>query len=99
MDKYRFHPRFMQAVIALGCVAIGVSLYYWQMTQPVTPVLVLALAAMTASSVFHVPVPGGLGRVSLLAPFFLLALLLLGGEAAILFAAVASAGLSLRRGP
>ncbi|HYG79077.1 MAG TPA: EAL domain-containing protein [Pyrinomonadaceae bacterium] len=98
MDKYRFNRTFMQAVIALGCAAVGVSLYYWQMAQPVTPVLVLALAAMAASSVFHVPVPGGLGRVSLLDTFVLLALLLFGGEAAILFAAVAAAGLSVRRG-
>ncbi|HWT03921.1 MAG TPA: EAL domain-containing protein [Pyrinomonadaceae bacterium] len=98
MDKYRFNQKFMQAVIALGCAAVGVSLYYWQMAQPVTPVLVLALSAMAASSVFSFPVPGGLGRVFLLDTFVLLALLLFGGEAAILFAAVTSAGLSARRG-
>ena len=98
MDKSRFHPKFMQAVIALGCAAVGVSLYYWQMGQPVTPVLVLVLAAMAASSVFFVPVPGGLGRVSLLDSFALLALLLFGGESAVLFATVTSAGFSARQG-
>ncbi|HJU55042.1 MAG TPA: EAL domain-containing protein [Pyrinomonadaceae bacterium] len=98
MDKYRFNQTFMQAVIALGCAAVGVSLYYWQRSQPVTPILVLALAAMTTSFVYSVPVPGGLGRVSLLDTFVLLALLLFGGESAILFAAVSSASLSARHG-
>ena len=98
MDKYRFHPKFMQGGIALGSAAVLVSLYNWQAAQSATPVLVLALTAMAASSFFTIPVAGGLGRVSLLDCFVLLALLLFGGESAVLFAAVASAGLSVRHG-
>lgn len=98
MDKHRFHHKFMQSVIALGCAAILFTLYKWQLTQPVTPVLILALTAMAACSFYSFPIPGGLGRISLLDSFVLLALLLFGGEAAILFAVLTSLSLSLKSG-
>ncbi|MDT4897628.1 MAG: hypothetical protein QOH25_2705 [Acidobacteriota bacterium] len=98
MDKYRFHQKFMQSVVALGSAAVLFALYQWQLSQPVTPVLVLALTAMMVCSLYSFPIPGGLGRISLLDSFVLLALLLFGGEAAILFGALTSLSLSLKSG-
>jgi diguanylate cyclase (GGDEF)-like protein/PAS domain S-box-containing protein len=98
MDKYRFHQKFMQAVIALGCAAALFTLSRWSLGQPVTPVLILALMAMATCSRYSITLSGGLGQLSLLNSFVLLALLLFGGEAAILFAAVTSVCLSVRQG-
>ena len=98
MDNYRFHSRFMQAVIALGCAAILASLYRWQLEQPIAPILILALPALAVCSRYLIPIPGKLGRISLLNSFVLLALLLFGGEATILFAALTSLSLSLHIG-
>ena len=98
MDKYRFHQKFMQSVIALGSAAVLLTLYQWRLSQPVTPVLILALTAMAACSLYSFTIPGGLGRISLLDSFVLLSFLLFGGEAAILFGALTSLSLSLRNG-
>ncbi|MDT4952212.1 MAG: hypothetical protein QOJ02_350 [Acidobacteriota bacterium] len=98
MDKYRFHQKFTQLVIALGGAAILFTLYRWQLAQPVTPVLILTLTAMTACSFYSFAIPGGIGRISLLDSFVLLTLLLFGGESAILFGALTSLSLSLRSG-
>jgi diguanylate cyclase (GGDEF)-like protein/PAS domain S-box-containing protein len=98
MDNYRFHQKFMQAVIALGGAAILFTLYRWQLAQPVTPVLVLAMTAIATCSRYSVPIPGGLGQISLLDSFVLLALLLFGGDAAVLFGALTSLCLSLQVG-
>jgi diguanylate cyclase (GGDEF)-like protein/PAS domain S-box-containing protein len=96
MDNYRFHPKFMQAVIAMGAAAVLFSLYNWQPAESATPVLALALTAMATCSFFSAPVVGGPGRVSLLSSFVLLTLLLFGGESAVILAFVASAGFSVR---
>jgi diguanylate cyclase (GGDEF)-like protein/PAS domain S-box-containing protein len=53
---------------------------------------------MVACSLYSFPIPGGLGRITLLDSCVLLALLILGGEAAILCGAVISLSLSLRSG-
>jgi diguanylate cyclase (GGDEF)-like protein/PAS domain S-box-containing protein len=98
MDNYRFHRKFMQAVIALGGGALLFTLYRWQLAQHVTPILILALTAIATCSRYFVPIPGGLGQISLLDSFVLLALLLFGGDAAILFGALTSLCLSLRSG-
>jgi diguanylate cyclase (GGDEF)-like protein/PAS domain S-box-containing protein len=98
MDKYRFHQKFMQSVIALGCATVLFTLYQWQLSQPVTPVLILVMTAMVACSFYSFPIPGGLGQISLLDSFIVLALLLFGGEAAILFGALTSLCLSARSG-
>lgn len=98
MDNYRFNGKFMQLVVALGGAAILFSLYRWQLAQPVMPVLVLAVTAIMTCSRCSVPVLGGRSRVYLLDSFVLLALLLFGGEAAILLAALASMSLSLQIG-
>ena len=96
MDKYRFNQKFMHLVTALGWAAVLFSLYRWQLAQPVTPVLILALAAMTICSRYSFTIPGRLGRISPLDSFVLVALLLFGGDPAILFAAVTALSLSLR---
>lgn len=98
MDNYRFHQKFMQSVIAFGGAALVFTLYRWQLAQPVMPVLLLALTAVVTCSRYFVPIPGGLGQISLLDSFVLLALLLFGGDAAILFGALTSLCLSLRSG-
>jgi diguanylate cyclase (GGDEF)-like protein/PAS domain S-box-containing protein len=98
MDKQRFHQKLMQAVIAVACAMILFTLYRWQMAQAVTPVLVLALAAMATCSRYSIPISGGLGRISLLDSFVLLTLLVFGGEAAILSGVVISISLSLHSG-
>ena len=98
MDKYRFNQKFMQSVIALGSAAVLFTLYQWQLSQPVTPVLITSLTAMAACSFYSFTIPGGLGKISPLDSFVLLALLLFGGEAAILFGALTSLSLSLRAG-
>jgi diguanylate cyclase (GGDEF)-like protein/PAS domain S-box-containing protein len=98
MDKYRFNQKFMKSVVALGSAAVLFTLYQWQLSQPVTPLLITALTALTACSLYSFQIPGGLGQVSPLDSFVLLALLLFGGEAAILLGAVASLSLSLRNG-
>ncbi|HKC65974.1 MAG TPA: hypothetical protein VKB86_20185, partial [Pyrinomonadaceae bacterium] len=98
MDNYRFHSRFMQAVIALGCAVILVSLYRWQLSAPIAPILILALPALVVCSRYLIQIPGKLGRISLINGFVLLALLLFGGEAAVLFATLTSLSLSLHIG-
>jgi diguanylate cyclase (GGDEF)-like protein/PAS domain S-box-containing protein len=98
MDKYRFNQKFMQAIIALGSAAILFTLYQLKLSEPVTPVLFLALVAVTTCSAYSFTVPGGRGRVPLLDSFILLALLLFGGEVAILFGALTSLILSQRSG-
>jgi PAS domain S-box-containing protein len=98
MDNYRFHQKFMQSVIALGGAALVFTLYRWQLAQPLTPILILALTAIATCSRYSVPIPGGLGQISLMDNFVLLALLLFGGDAAILFGALTSLCLSLRSG-
>jgi diguanylate cyclase (GGDEF)-like protein/PAS domain S-box-containing protein len=98
MDKYRFNQKFMQSFIALGSAVVLFTLYQWQLSQPVTPVLITSLTAMVACSFYSFTIPGGLGRISPLDSFVLLALLLFGGEAAILFGALTSLSLSLRAG-
>ena len=98
MDKHRFPQKFMQSVIALGAGALLYSLYRLPFAQLNAPFLLLALIAVWTSSRYPVPLPRSRGQVSVLNSFVLLALLLFGGDAAILFAAVTGLCLALRHG-
>jgi diguanylate cyclase (GGDEF)-like protein/PAS domain S-box-containing protein len=98
MEKYRFPRSFMQVVGVVGAAAVLFSLYRSPLAQLGAPFLLLSLLAFLTSSYYSVPLPRGRGRISLLSSFVLLAMLVFGGEAAIVFAAATALCLSLSQG-
>src|SRR5215210_7446970 len=91
----RFNRPFMQLVIALGAAALVFTVYRWPMAKMGVPFLLLALVAVQTSSRYSVPIPRGRGHIRLTDGFILLSMMLFGGDAGILFAALVALCLSL----
>ena len=98
MERYRFPRRLMQAVSGLGAAALILSIYRCSLTQLGAPFLLLSLVAFLTSSRYSVPLPRGRGQISLLTSFTLLALLVFGGDAAIVLTAISALCVSLSLG-
>src|SRR6266446_3135075 len=97
MEKYRFPRSFMHVVGALAAGAVLFSLYR-SIAHIGAPFLLLWLLAFVTSSRYSVPLPRGRGQISLLSSFVLLAILVFGGDAAIVFAAATAFCSSLSKG-
>jgi diguanylate cyclase (GGDEF)-like protein/PAS domain S-box-containing protein len=98
MPTYRFPRKLMQLVSVLGVGAVLFSLYQCPVTQLAAPFLLVLLLAFVTSSRYSITIPRGRGEISVLNSFVVLAMLLFGGDAAILFAAVTATCLSLSKG-
>ncbi|MGI9065427.1 MAG: putative bifunctional diguanylate cyclase/phosphodiesterase [Pyrinomonadaceae bacterium] len=98
MERYRFPSRLMQLVSALGAFAVIFSLSRSPIAQLGAPFLLLALLAFLTSSRYSVPLPRGRGQISILGSFVLLAILVFGGDTAILFAAATALCVALSQG-
>jgi diguanylate cyclase (GGDEF)-like protein/PAS domain S-box-containing protein len=95
-DSRRFPQYLMRFVIALGGASVLFSLYRLPVAKLSIPLLVLTLVAICAGARLSLRLPRGLGHVTLTEGFTLLALLLFGGEVAVLFAASVALCVSLR---
>jgi diguanylate cyclase (GGDEF)-like protein/PAS domain S-box-containing protein len=98
MEKNGFPKTFMLVVSALGVGALLFCVYRGPVTNYGTPFLLLAVLAFLTNSRFLVSMPRGRGQISVLNSFVLLALLVFGGHAAIVFAAATTLCLSLSQG-
>ena len=98
MERYRFPRRLMQVVGALAAAAVLFSLYRSPIAQLGAPFLLLSLLAFLTSSHYSIPLPRGRGQISILSSFVLLAILVFGGDAGIVFAAATALCLSLSQG-
>jgi diguanylate cyclase (GGDEF)-like protein/PAS domain S-box-containing protein len=96
VDSRRFPQYLMRLVISLGAGGLLFSLYRLPVAKLGVPFMVLALVAVCAGARLSLRLPRGLGQVTMTESFIFLALLLFGGEAAILFAALVSLCVSLR---
>ncbi|HKZ03316.1 MAG TPA: EAL domain-containing protein [Pyrinomonadaceae bacterium] len=98
MAKYRFPRQLMQVVSVLGAGAALFSLYLCSVAQLGAPFLLVLLLAFVISSRYSITMPRGRGKISILNIFVVLAMLLFGGNAAVLFAAATALCLSLSKG-
>ena len=98
MAKYRFPRQLMQLVSVLGAGGVLFSLYRCSVQQLGATFLLVLLLAFLTSSRYSITIPRGRGQISLLNSFVVLAILLFGGDAAILFAAATAMCLSLSTG-
>ncbi|MGB7921891.1 MAG: EAL domain-containing protein [Pyrinomonadaceae bacterium] len=96
VDSRRYPQYLMRFGIALGGASILFSLYRLPVSKLGLPLLVLTLVAICAGTRHSLQLPRGLGHITLTEGFTVLALLLFGGEAAVLFAAVVALCVSLR---
>jgi diguanylate cyclase (GGDEF)-like protein/PAS domain S-box-containing protein len=94
----RFNLKFMQAVTGLGALALLFTVYLWPVAQLGVPFFLLALVAVQTSSRYTVPIPRGRGNIRVTDAFIFLAMLLFGGDAGVIFAALVGVCLSLRSG-
>jgi diguanylate cyclase (GGDEF)-like protein/PAS domain S-box-containing protein len=97
-DNQRFNRRFMQAVVALGALALLYSLYRLASADFAIPLLLLALTAIHSKERFAAVRLAGKRRLPAPEALIFLAMLLFDGEAAILLSAVVALCLSLRTG-
>ncbi len=95
MKQDSIRNRFGDALTVLGAVAVGFAIYRCSLSNLGAPFLILLLVGVLTSSRYTIPLPRGRGRVSAIHAFVLLAMLLFGGWAAILFAAASTLFLSL----
>ncbi|HEY9404824.1 MAG TPA: ATP-binding protein [Pyrinomonadaceae bacterium] len=87
MNRQRFATPFMTSVIIAGAAACLYAAYNLPVARFEMLFLVLVVATVITSHI-SVPVPGVNGRVTVSETYIFLAMLLYGGEAAILLAAV-----------
>jgi diguanylate cyclase (GGDEF)-like protein/PAS domain S-box-containing protein len=88
----------MQMLTALGAGAVVFSVYRGSVAPFGTSFLLVALLAFLTASRYSVTMPRGRGQISVLNSFVLLAIMVFGGDAAVVFAAVTVLCLSLSQG-
>src|ERR1044072_8645795 len=96
VDSRRFPQNLLRFVIALGIGGILFSLYSLPVSKLGIPFLILTLIGTGAGALFSHRLLQGLRHIMLAESFAFLAMLLLGGEVAVLFAACVALCLSLR---
>ncbi len=87
--------RFIELVSVCGAGVVGFALYRAPITRFGLSFLTLCLIAVMASSRYAISLPRARGRISVLHSFVLLSLVLLGGDAAIVFALVSALFVSI----
>jgi signal transduction histidine kinase/CheY-like chemotaxis protein len=87
MNRQRFAYPFMWSVIAIGALVCLASIYRLPLASLDLLFLLLAVATVITSHI-TVPLPGVNGRITVSETFIFLTMLLYGGEAAILLAAI-----------
>ena len=87
MNRQRFAKPFMWSIIAVGALLCFFSIYRLPWAQLDLLFLLLALATVITSHI-TVPMPGVNGRITVSETFIFLTMLLYGGAAAILLAAI-----------
>jgi diguanylate cyclase (GGDEF)-like protein/PAS domain S-box-containing protein len=88
----------MQVVSALGVAAVLFSLYRSPIAKLGASFLLLWLLAFLTTSRYSIPLPRGRGHIPILSSFILLAFLVFGGDAAIVFAAATALCLYFSQG-
>lgn len=87
MDKQQLTKPFMWSIVALGSAVLVFSIYRLQLSRLDLKFLLLALMVVICSRV-AVPIPRVSGRITVSDTLIFLTMLLYGGEAAVLLAAV-----------
>ena len=87
MDRQLYASRYIWTVVAAGAGLVALSVSRLPVDQIGAPALLLALAAVVASSGFVVRIPSVTGGITVGDTFVFLALLLYGGEMAVVLAA------------
>ncbi len=87
MNRQRFAHPFMWSVVAVGAAVCAYSAYHLPLARFDLLFLLLAVATVITSHI-TVPLPGVNGRITVSETFIFLTMLLYGGEAAIILAAV-----------
>jgi signal transduction histidine kinase/CheY-like chemotaxis protein len=87
MNRQRFAIPFMWSTVAVGTAVCAYSAYHLPLAQLDLLFLLLAVATVITSHI-TVPLPGVNGRITVSETFIFLTMLLYGGEAAIILAAV-----------
>ncbi|MFL6207981.1 MAG: putative bifunctional diguanylate cyclase/phosphodiesterase [Pyrinomonadaceae bacterium] len=98
MNKQGLNKLFKQVVVATGALFVVVALVRLPHGQPIAPLLGFLLITLVVNARCIIPVPREWWRLSPNESLLLLAMLLFGGEAAVLLAATAGVGLALRSG-
>jgi signal transduction histidine kinase len=96
MSRQRFKEPYMWSVIAIGALVILLSAYRLPIARLDPPFLLLALIMIVISSSIAIRIPRISGGITVSDTFIFLTMLLYGGEAAILLAALEAAFASLR---
>jgi signal transduction histidine kinase/ActR/RegA family two-component response regulator len=92
----RFAQPFLRAIIVLGVAAYLISLRFMPFARLDTRFLMLALLTLCVGSRFSIKIPGVSAHISVSDSFIFLTLLLFGGEAAVVVAALDGFFTSLR---
>jgi diguanylate cyclase (GGDEF)-like protein/PAS domain S-box-containing protein len=98
MNKQGLNKLFKQFVVATGALFVVVALIRLPQGQPLAALLGFLLITLVVNARCIIPVPREWWRLSPNESLLLLAMLLFGGEAAVLLAATAGVGLALRSG-
>jgi signal transduction histidine kinase/ActR/RegA family two-component response regulator len=92
----RFTQSFLKTIIVLGAVAYLLSLRYLPLARLDARFFTLALLTLAVGSRFSIPIPRVSAHISVSDSFIFLTLLLFGGEAAVIVAALDGLFTSLR---
>ena len=95
MDHHRIPKIFTDLISVLGAGAVVFALYRSPLSTLGAPFLILFLVGLLTSARFAITLPRGRGQISFLHTFVLIAMLLLGGDAAIVFAAASTLCLAI----
>ena len=95
MDNHRIPKIFTDLISVLGAGAVVFALYRSPFSTLGAPFLILFLVGLLTSARFAITLPRGRGQISFLHSFVLVAMLLLGGDAAIVFAAASTLCLAI----
>jgi signal transduction histidine kinase/ActR/RegA family two-component response regulator len=96
VNTNRFTQPFLKTIIALGVAAYLLSLWYLPVARLDARFLILALLTLAVGSRFSIPIPRVSAHISVSDSFIFLTLLLFGGEAAVVVAALDGLFTSLR---
>jgi diguanylate cyclase (GGDEF)-like protein/PAS domain S-box-containing protein len=98
MYKYRAPKWFMRLISVAGAAALAFSAVHTPIALLGPSTLLLLLLAFLTASHYSIPMPRGRGQVSVLGMFSLTAMLLFGGDVAVIFSAGLALCLSLSNG-
>ncbi|MDT7602917.1 MAG: hypothetical protein QOF61_914, partial [Acidobacteriota bacterium] len=95
-NSRRFKQIFLRTIIVLGIAAYLLSLYFLPVSRLDSRFILLAILTLVIGSRFSIPIPRVSAHISVSDSFIFLTLLLFGGEAAVIVAALDGLFTSLR---